>query len=203
MNRFITTVVGVLGMAFIASAAYVDFTGDAFNGVDGKESFTSAEYGITLSAAPEGWAELTRSADGIGIDWLLDSNKDEIDGIEVLTISFGKDVNLESVYISNLYRDEVYLFKWLVGSWDEKGNYELSTGEIGNFVTESQNGELTLDINKTVSSISLYATDDCFLNLASDFSVRGVSYTSVPEPALLSLLGISLVSLGFVRNRKK
>jgi len=207
MNRLVSVVVGVMGMAFVASAAPVYFTDDAFSGVSGQSSFTSEEYGITLTASPEG-AELTRSSDGIGVDYsrlndwfgglikIPDDLPYEIDYPEVLTISFDKDVNLESVYISNLFTDGFVL-------WREKGLYELSTGEIGEFITENQNGELTLSINKTVSSISFTAKEGSFLGMLHDFSVSGVSYTSVPEPAMLSLLGVSLLGLGFVRSRKK
>lgn len=201
MNRLVAVVVGVIGMAYMASAAPVYFTDATFSGAHGQASFTSEEYGITLSAAPEG-AKLTKSSDGIGIKYLLDFTPKEINGSEVLTISFGRDVNLESVYISNLYTEG------LIFVWHEKGKYELSSGEIDQFASTSYNGEFTLNINKTVSSISLYTNDP--LELRYDFSVRGVNFTSipepatsVPEPAVLSFLGMSLLGLGFVRNRKK
>lgn len=216
MNRLVAVVVGVMGMAFVASAAPVYFTDDAFEGANGKSSFTSEDYGITLTASPEG-AELTRSSAGIGVDYsrlFFDDLPYEIDYPEVLTISFDKEVNLESVYISNLFTDQIFVKifgkKIVLASWEEEGSYELSDGEIGYFVTANDNGKLALDINKTVSSISFSANAETCLGLLHDFSIEGVSYTSipepatsVPEPAMLSFLGISLLGLGFVRNRKK
>jgi hypothetical protein len=194
MNRLVSIVGGVMVMAFVASATPVDFSSDAFKGANNKSSFTSEYYGITLTASPKG-AKLTQSKDGIGIDGLIDLTPNEINGSEVLTISFGRDVNLESVYISNLYTEGFIIV------WQESGIYELSSGEIGQFVSGNKNGELTLDINKTVSSISLYTRDPW--EVRYDFSVKGVNFTSVPEPAVLSMLGISLLGLCFVRNRKK
>lgn len=209
MNRLVSVFVGVIGMAFVASAAPVYFSDDAFEGANGKSSFTSEDYGITLTASPEG-AELTRSSAGIGVDYsrlFFDDLPYEIDYPEVLTISFDKEVNLESVFISNLYSDQIYVKifgkKIVLASWEEEGSYELSDGEIGYFVTANNNGELTLDINKTVSSISFSAKAESCLGVLHDFSVKGVSFTAVPEPALMSLLGISLLGLGFARNRKK
>lgn len=216
MNRLVSVFVGVIGMAFVASAAPVYFSDDAFEGANGKSSFTSEDYGITLTASPDG-AELTRSSAGLGVDYsrfIIDDLPYEIDYPEVLTISFDKEVNLESVFISNLYTDQIYVKifgkKIVLASWEEEGSYELSDGEIGYFVTANNNGELTLDINKTVSSISFSAKAESCLGVLHDFSVKGVSFTSipepatsVPEPAVLSFLGISLLGLGFVRNRKK
>jgi len=221
MNRFVSVVVGVIGMAFVASAAPVYFTDDDFSGANGQASFTSEEYGITLTASPEG-AELTQSSDGIGVDYsrfIIDDLPYEIDYPEILTISFDKEVNLESVFISNLHSDGFYVlsFSWKKGFtnewvelWKEEGYYKLSTGEVGQFISENEDGGLTININQTVSSISFSAKAETCLGLLHDFSVEGVSYTSipepatsVPEPAVLSFLGMSLLGLGFVRNRKK
>ena len=93
------------------------FTDDAFSGAHGQASFTSEEYGITLTASPDG-AELTRSSAGLGVDYsrfIIVDLPYEIDYPEVLTISFDKEVNLESVFISNLYTDGFVL-------WREKGS---------------------------------------------------------------------------------
>lgn len=202
MNRFVSFVFGVMGMAAMASAAPVFFTDAAFNGAHGQASFTSEDYGITLTAAPFG-AKLTKDAAGIGIDYGIIDESDEIDYPEVLTISFDKQVNLNSVYISKLFHDELKLLWFTIASWDEEGTYELSNGETGDFVTTNQNGELTLNINQMVKSIKFYAKDECLTGITNDFSVRGVDFTAVPEPTLLSLLGIGLIGLGFVRNRRK
>ena len=132
MNRLVSVVVGEAGMAYMASAAPVYFTDDAFSGAHGQASFTSEEYGITLTASPDG-AELTRSSAGLGVDYsrfIIDDLPYEIDYPEVLTISFDKEVNLESVFISNLYTDQIYVKifgkKIVLASWEEEGSYELS-----------------------------------------------------------------------------
>jgi len=215
MNRLVSVVVGVAGMAFVASADLikVDFTDDAFSGADGETSFTSEEHGITLTAYPEEpWAAtLTQSDKGIGIFYIdasFNNSYYEVDGDEVLTIDFGRDVNLESVYISNLDKgsERFWIFEY---TWCESGIYQTSSENKVQFNSENENGELTLDISETVSSIRFYAEDGGLFSI-DDFSVRGVSYTSipepatsVPEPAMLSLLGASLLGLGFVRSRKK
>lgn len=202
MNRLIAVVLGVAGMTFIASASPVYFTDDAFDGAAGNRSFKCEEYGITLSASPKG-AVLTRGDAGIGIDYKLLDQTDEIDYPETLTIEFDKNVDLESVYISKLFHDEAKFLWWTIASWDEEGTYKLNTGEVKNFVTENNNGELTLNINKTVKSIKLYAKDECLASITNDFSVRGVNCSSVPEPAMLSFLGFSLLGMGLLRFRKK
>ena len=201
MNRFVSVVVGVAGMAFVASADLitVNFADNAFSGADEKTSFTSEEHGIKLTAYPEKpfAAKLTQSVDGIGIKYGLDLTSEEVNGKEVLTIDFGRDVNLESVYISNL--DQL--------DNRDNGKYVLSNGYEKKFKSINRDGELTLNINQTVSSIKFSAPG---LGLFNNFSVRGLSYTSipepatsVPEPAMLSFLGMSLLGLGFMRNRKK
>jgi hypothetical protein len=212
MSRLVSVFLGVIGIAFVASAASVYFDNAAFSEADGKGTFKHDDYGITLTAAPHG-ATLTQSDAGIGVNYsrfndifgsiieIPDDIPTEIDYPEVLTISFDKQVNLGSAFISNLFTDELNLIFFTL-KWEEEGRYQLSTGEIGNFITGNDDGELTLDINKTVSSISFSAKDGSYLGLLHDFSVRGVEFTSVPEPAMLSLLGISFLCLGFIRNRK-
>jgi len=200
-------VLAVLGIVVYAAAAPVYFSDDSFSDMHGESSFYDETSGITLSAAPS-CATLTWNDEaGVGIKYGIIDESDEIDYPEVLTISFDDEVNLESIYISKLFHDEFILdlgfFKLKLAEWDEEGTYELNTGETVDFITANENGELVLDINKTAKSISLYAKDECMSFITNDFSVKGVSYTSVPEPAVLSLLGISLLGLGFFRSRKK
>ncbi|HLV32333.1 MAG TPA: hypothetical protein VKY57_12255 [Chitinispirillaceae bacterium] len=214
MKRLISSVLVVLGIASYVVSAPVFFTDNSFSGAGGNTTFYNGTYGITLDAEPRNtWplsdATLTWNNDfGIGINYGLIDISDEIDYPEVLTITFDNEVNLESLYISKLFHDEYTLdfgfFQFTVAEWDEEGIYKLSTGETGEFITENENGELIVDVNRTVKSVKLSAKAENVVDIfAHDFSVRGVSYTSVPEPAVLSFLGISLLSLGFFRSRKK
>lgn len=208
MKRLISSVLAVLGIVVYAAAAPVFFTDSSFSGAGGETTFYNDTYGITLDAEPKDhWlfpdAVLTWNGDfGLGIDFGLIDESDEIDYPEILTITFDNEVNLESIFISKLFHDEEKVLFWTL-EWDEEGTYELSTGETGDFISENENGELIIDINKTVKSVSLFAKEEFGGFLTNDFAVRGVSYTSVPEPAVLSLLGISLLGLGFFRSRKK
>jgi hypothetical protein len=213
MKRLISSVLGILGIVSFAAAAPVFFTDNSFSGAGGNTTFYNDTYGITLDAGPKDhWllpdATLTWNSDfGVGINFGLIDESDEIDYPEILTMAFDNEVNLESIYISKLFHDELFLdlgfCKFKLAEWDEEGTYELNTGETVDFITANNNGELVLDINKTVKSISLFAKEECGGFLTNDFAVRGVNYTSVPEPAVLSFLGISLLGLAFFRSRKK
>lgn len=184
MRALVSGVMSLLVTVSVASAAYIDFTDPSFQQVSGKGIDQISEYGMTLKAAPED-AILTWSDDGLGVSfkegWWDRDEKDEIDWPERLSIVFDKTTYLNSVNLTNLH----YGF-----FASESGGYLLSNGDSGDFHGINEDGTLTLDIGASVDEITLYA--DWGIGHWKEFSVAGVS---VPEPATLSLLGTSLLTL--------
>jgi hypothetical protein len=101
-------------------------------------------------------------------------------------------VTLNTVLITDLFPDE-----GLFGG-DESGKYSLNgSSSFNSFSSAGASGLLTLAINQGgVTSIEFKSNTD----LISDFSVRGLTY-STPEPSSLLLLGCVMMLLAFSVKR--
>jgi len=145
-------------------------------------------------------ATISQDSDGFGVDTLLDSDPDEIDGLEFLTLSFSQSVNVSDVFIADLF-NEGYLEK---GAVSLNGGNAVSFSALSGQKTGSSNGELTLSLDTAVTSLTFSAPSALFRQ--NDFAVSGINYTpagnasEVPELsgnaaplALMLLLGCAMI----------
>lgn len=187
-----------------AFALSINFTDGSWNGAQGQSSFTTHMSGIDLFAAPSPTAKLSvnyiggPSGDNSGMDG-LGINDDEITqgGTEQLRINFSSPVTLNSVYITDLFRNEG------PSGQPEVGLYSLDGGTSFTSFTSvgALNGALTLNFSPSViSSIIFKSSTDSW----SDYSVKGLTYNaqSVPEPSTLLLLGAGLVGLAAWKKKQ-
>jgi hypothetical protein len=204
MGLFTVLAAGVVSVAVSsnAMALSINFTDGSWNGAQGQNSFTTHASGIDLFAAPSPTAKITvnyiggPSGDYSGMDG-LGINDDEITqgGTEQLNLVFAAPVTLNSVYITDLFKDGP-------NGASEVGWYSLNGGIFTSFSSVGAfNGALTLNIFQPyISSITFKSGLDSF----SDFSVKGLTYEtrSVPEPSTLLLLGAGLVGLATWKRRQ-
>jgi hypothetical protein len=193
----------VLASSGTAFAANLDFASAAFAPGDGRSSFAyTAADGVTLTlTAGPNWqgARLQQDSDGFGVSTILDSDPDEIDGVETLTLSFSQGVTVSDVFINDLF-NEGYLE---VGSYSINGGQAISFSASASQVPGSTNGQLTLDLDTVVTSLT-FSAPAAGLFRQNDFAVRGINYTvatrEVPELsgsaaplALMLLIGCALL----------
>jgi hypothetical protein len=194
----------VLASSGTAFAANLDFASAAFAPGDGQSSFAyTASDGVTLTlTAGPNWqsARLQQdSTDGFGVSTLLDSDPDEIEGAETLTLSFSQGVTVSDVFITDLF-NEGYLE---AGTYSINGGSAISFAAASTQIPGSTNGALTLDLDTVVTSLTFSAPSGGLFR-QNDFAVRGINYTvaarQVPELsgsaaplALMLLLGCALV----------
>ncbi|MBH0193075.1 MAG: PEP-CTERM sorting domain-containing protein, partial [Nitrospira sp.] len=178
-----------------AMALSINFTDGSWNGAHGQTSFTTHASGVDLAAAAPGTISVNYingpSGDNSGMDG-LGIGDDEItqSSIEQLTITFDGHVTLESVYLTDLFRNDGGLGMHEIGLYSINGGNTFTpfTAAIGQ-VNGITNGERTLALNLSgVNSITFKANSDNY----SDYSVKGLKY-SVAEPSTLLLLGFGFV----------
>ena len=190
---------GVIGAAALssapASASLIDFT-DAtpWAGANGQTSFTSGE--VTLSrnlgrltfndpTCGNNTVGLACEGDGIGISsWfdLFGGTGDEINGLEILMLTFASAVNIVDVHLLDVFGGEKAQLSidrgetWTVFDGAGKPGGYTETGFSANNVTS-----LWLASVSNSASLARIAT--------------------VPEPGTLALLGVSLLGIGIARRR--
>ena len=193
----------VLASSGTAFAANLDFASAAFAGAEGQGSFAHTDSDgvqLTVTAGPA-WlcASITQDSDGFGVQTLLPDETDEIDTFEYLTLSFSQSVNVSDVFITDLF-NEGYL---------EQGKVSINGNQAQTFSalqgqTPSTNGQLTLDLDTVVTSLTFSAPTSFIKN--HDFALKGINYTptrgssQVPELsgnaaplALMLLAGFALL----------
>lgn len=196
----------VLASSGTAFAANLDFASAAFAAADGKQSFAyAASDGVTVTLTAGPTLQLARlqqdSTDGFGVATILDTDPDEIDGTETLTISFSQGVTVSDVFITDLF-NEGYLE---VGTYSINGGQAISFSAAQSQVSGTTNGQLTLDVDTVVTSLT-FTAPSAGLFRQNDFAVRGVNYTvptrttQVPELsgnaaplAMMLLIGCALL----------
>jgi hypothetical protein len=188
----------------VTQAASIDF-GSAYWGPGGSHSVSWDGYAVTATQ-PGGAALSWQAGVGFGVDsglidgWL--GSDDEVNGIELLTVSLPTATTLSGFWISNLFRESVLgLF-----SYSEVGYYQVNGGAWTEFsANPSGNGLLYVAIAPSiVSTIAFGYPGLSALDVRNDFSVKGLETASLatPEPASLVLLGTGLAAVA-ARARKR
>jgi hypothetical protein len=210
--------VSALFLAGVANATYIDFSSPLFSSVNGKNSIAIVDAGgpgtginLTLNADALGSLNLglmsQSSDDGLGIrslGLLGNVEADEITGTlsEQLNISLDSDLlSITRVDLSNLYYEKV-----LFNFYDyENGSYSVNGSNIWSTFSAAQGlptGALSLTMPEgVIKSFSIKANKDLF----SDFSVKGIEVSPVPEPGIISILGFGFLALSgvsFFRRKK-
>ena len=109
----------MLGISFPVFADTVDFTDNAFADAEDKSSWDFSWQGITVTvtAGPSGAVIWHDGYDGFGVKYSYEN--DEIEGPESLTLTFSSSIDLEEIYIADLFKRHTYY---------EKGWYQLDGG---------------------------------------------------------------------------
>jgi MYXO-CTERM domain-containing protein len=206
--QFATVFAALTMAATSASAEYIDFSSSTFSAAHGQSSYTYTSPGGTeLKLTPGGLnAKLDwESGDGFGVKTWGDYESDEIGGSESLTIKFTNPTYLDQVFLTDLFKESGYL---------EIGYYSLSGGTTVKFVADasqllgSSNGQKTLNIGASVTSIKFTAPGQTLLGQNHEFAVAGLNIGSaqaVPEldPAPASSAFALLVAAGLVMHSRR
>lgn len=196
----------------VVSAALIDFrVDDPWQGANGLASF---DYmGITLSASPGGSLLWQDSEDGLGIqnaprvDIPAGYENDEIEGSELLEISFVQSTLLNAIYLADLFIEQ-----GSNGPYFEMGQYSINGGAWVDFSADdatynwrgNDNGEIFLVLNiPDVNSIRFRAPG-VILDQNHEFAVQGVDVGApMPEPATILLLASGAGGYFLTRMRRR
>jgi len=191
-KNLVTALVG-LSALLVAPQAFaeeitVDFTGDG-NGQDRVDEWVVDEGtdGVTVTVTPEpdGSVLYWDATDGFGVRG-PGYEADEVEGSELLVISFSQPVEVTEVALTDLFRE----YSWAAGGYLETGSIELSDGTVIPITADpsqtsspSTNGELTVAVNAVTRSITFSAPGRVD-GENHEFSVAGVSFEKVAVPEL-------------------
>ncbi len=218
MLRASVLALATLTVASTASAEFVDFRSSSqFGGsdYDSSASFTTQSGATaTIIPGPSGSSLYWGTDDGFGVRYSGSGayEYDEIEGPESLSITFSQPVYIESVLVSDLFREQTNIGT----TYNETGTYTLGNGTTGTITANnnSSNGEQTVTIGSWTQSIIFRGAGYVggFLGIGTrnnEYSVAGITFrgpTAVPEldpsaagTALILLLG-GLMVLGGKRR---
>ena len=183
-----------------ANAVFLDFRDSFYSSAFGENAFTATVDGIhfTIKAKPADAELWWDSRDGIGIQY--DYENDEIEGSENLVILFHTPVNLNGVFITDLFNEHGYLERGVFATDDEWHKFYADPGQL---LGES-NGELWIDIGYFgLDSMSFQAPGRSHPGENHEFALGGLEVTAVPVPAALWLFGSGLLALGGLLRRPR
>jgi hypothetical protein len=220
-SLFAKTAVGVLtfgivgAVSSVAMASTLDLVANG-SAAAGKATYTTQvdSVGVTLTAAPTGAVLTWEAGDGLGIQSTAGYEYDEVEGAEVLTVSFNQPVHITQVVLTDLFKEQSNTAGNLATYWYlEEGKYQLADGSIHTFQAASSqvpgtNGILTLNVNATTTSISFSApgyTDptkvktSCWSSTTvnkedNEFSIAKISFDKLQSNGVPELDGRSAFS---------
>ena len=211
-------VVFAFGMVSLAEATMVSFV-TPFSGVDGTSGWSTSDSNVNLGISSftilGGAGTVTgyrgssafnlshRGTRGLGV---YAGELDEVDSQDTqsperIEITFGIPHTISYLELRSLFYPEsglaeeadvyYYLSSSLIGKSELAGTQALGSG----------NGIVSISPNLTVDKILFQVdTGQCYTGV-SEFAVAKLDLTPIPEPATLSLLGMSLLGLAGFRKR--
>ena len=199
--------------AHAANITY-DFSNALWN--PGSHSSSITRQGITVAATDPVGALLSWTSDGFGVDsGFIDDilgTDDEVNGVEILTITLPTATTLAGFTVSNLYYES--LLDLGIAAYQEIGYYKLGNGAWQAFTAPTKNtvntpGLLYVGIAPTLVSTIAFGYKpglDLLDSVRNDFSVKSLDVVATdvvatPEPASLLLFGAGLAAVA-IRARK-
>ena len=142
------------------------------------------------------------NTDGFGISSSAGYEKDEIELMEAMRISFSSPVHVSHFDLTDLFIEGPPQSPYAeIGVWYSPG---LGFNLFSQYDPLVSNGEFQLDIGHDIDEIWFSAPAKFIEGQNHEFSIAGVEVTSVPEPSTLILLGCGLIAFaGLGRNRLK
>jgi hypothetical protein len=216
LKRIITVAIAflILGLSGGAQADFIDFRGNYFNSADNDPFFKYEPAGLTITPGPSGATLYWDNKDGFGVRSSNGYEYDEIDGKEILHLSFNTPQLLNKILVTDLF---VEPYSNGNGSYLETGYYSFNNESWTLFYAESSqtleetNGVLSLTLpSLKITDIWFMAPGKIYLDgdtvkTNHEFSVAGIDVTPapVPEPATMLLLGSGLAGMFGLRRKLK
>ena len=221
MKTLMAVCLSVAGYASASAATIFDFTGTPYENAEGLSSYSTLldGIGITLSTgstdgltfndgtAPGGpitfeGTNLALDGDGIGI-----GNNDEVNGPEVLTITFDQDVNVSAISFLDIFRNSP-----TAGEQADINFFADGGASLGGLSVFAPNPDLTGGYAEAIGlgyngvrSLTIVAPTGPGINDGgnNDVALAALSVSAVPEPAtwLMMIMGFGLV--GVASRRRK
>ncbi|GMG82497.1 hypothetical protein LNKW23_17100 [Paralimibaculum aggregatum] len=139
-------------------------------------------------------------SDGAGIGGF---NPDEVDGEEMLTVSFSQSVEITAIYLLDFFFDE---------DGNEIANVDYMNGNDDTFVPEEGfalfgNGFAAFTVNNEITSVVKFTAGDGNDNQGvGDYALAGIEFNlierEIPVPAALPLLLTGIAGLALYRRRR-
>jgi hypothetical protein len=189
-----------------AHATFVDFRTSPFHGGHLQTSFGITVHGTLydFEARPTGASLHHDSEDGFGVSSLLGPERDEIEGKEILSLSFWKnalpaELEIESILLTDLF-NEATRESGRIELWSSIDGLTVIDVEAALDQIKGTNGELLVPVGVHAHEILFTAPGRVDGNW-EEFSVAGLA-TPMPEPTagIVFCVG-SLVVAAALRRR--
>ena len=210
--RAACVLIAALVVSVSAEAATINFGADTWRLAENAGSFSIP--GVTATAGPAGAKLSWTSGLGLGVNHVGqgvsfdDESPDQIDLVEVLTISFAGPSVIDSFTVSNLFKEKAC---HNCDQYREMGRYRIDGGDWVWFTAgNAGNGRLTVDLGGVSASVIAFSADPA--NALYDYSLLSIDAAvgaddtvvkDVAEPTSMVLAGAALlIGAGRLRRRK-